>query len=171
MSDFLKDLEEIDAVSVPAVKIEEGKIAVLDVFRKITRKEISEDMKDSLLEKFSATEAVVIAKAWNEVFADLEESLQSVAINKTAGKVTEVFIGGRVVATIEERSLPAKWDYKGDVELAKMEEDAKILKVKIDERKKLLQVIKTEVVDPVTGVASSPAEKISQGVTIAIKLK
>jgi hypothetical protein len=145
--------------------------SLVDVFKKTTREEIAVDFRGNLLDRFSAVQAVVIAKAWKDTFDLLEKGLRPDAINGTSAKITEVEIGGRVVAKIQEKNLPAKWNYNGDLKLAKLESDLSELEGKIDARKKFLQGLEEGTPDGDTGVILTPAKKDIPGKTISINLQ
>lgn len=130
--------------------------------------DVAETIKNNLLESYSSLQAFVIAKKWSEVFAEAEKSMKEKAINQTNSKKEEIEFKGRVVATVSERALGAKFNY-ADPTLLKMMQDAENLDTAIKERKKLLETIKTPVANVSTGEMMVPAEKIEVGKTIVVK--
>ena len=130
----------------------------------------SDTVVASLLENYNAGESYVIAGKWKELFEEAEGKVKSKALNNSGAKIQEIILGGKVVATLEERGLPKKFEYDDPI-LESYKQQFEQLKKDIKERETFLQSLKSEVADTVTGLIIKPAVKIATGVTVVRKYK
>jgi hypothetical protein len=120
-----------------------------------------------LLEQYSAPEAYVLAKKWGDVFGEVTDTLRDKAINGCNTKNMMIEIGGRTVAQMTEKNLPAKWSYE-DETLDRLNAQMEQIKIDIKARQAKLQAAKADVPDS-NGETLTPARKVEQGMTVSVK--
>ena len=153
---------------------QENSIATLSTDLCFMKDFTPDNLVETMLNKFSAMQAFAVLKKYGEVIVGTStktgaiDLLKERAINCTNSKMMPIEIGGRIVAYANEKNLPGRWEYANPT-LAKMEEDFAAQKKKIDELKKLLQTLKSEMVDTATGEVMIPAVKVPSGSTVAIE--
>ncbi len=101
---------------------------------------------------------------------NLSAVLESAMAQTKNGAILEMTEKKQVVlgALVEQRNLPAKWDYHGDSELTRLEGEAEKIKKQIKARQTVLQNMAEETASTSTGDITTPATQVSQGATIAV---
>jgi hypothetical protein len=153
--EFFTD-EVVEVASTTALAIPRGLV------KKIDYGDAARSIIAAFLEEHSALEAYVrlrnIADVLDEALGQIKEN----AIAQVDGN-SQIIHG----AMVQVKALPKRWEYH-DSQLDTLEAEKLSVDLRIKARKKYLEALKEEVVDPATGEISIPARCIAQGVTIQI---
>ncbi len=112
---------------------------------------------DQLLEIGSSLEAFVRLHNLTAILEAAKDLVKEQALVQVGGVKTTA-LGAEVIA----KRMPCRWDYHEDTVIANLESD-------LSGRKKMLQNLPKEMVDPQTGELAQPATKIEGGETLQIK--
>lgn len=137
------------------------------LYNDVERCDSARHVVDALLEEHDPLQAHVMLK---QAIAILDAAMnlnKDKAILTMTEKQTSVF-----GAKVEQRRTPAKWEYpKNDSELSALEEKKKEVDTNLKARKKFLELLKEELVDPKSGEIVQPATQVYPGgVTVAVTL-
>ena len=124
--------------------------------------EIAASMIAMLLEEESTLEAFVRIKNVAEILDVALARIKEEALFEVAGRSQKI-----LGASVQIKALPKKWEYSDSV-LTSLEGERAVIEQRIKERKKLLETLKQEVVDPATGEIIHPAKCIADGVTLQV---
>ena len=130
--------------------------------KKVNYADAAHSVVAAFLEEHTSLEAYVRLRNILEVFDEALSQIKENAIAQVEGN-SQLVLG----ALVQLKSLPRKWEYT-DPALDALEAERIALDVKIKARKKVLESLKEELVDPRTGEITTPARCVSQGVTLQV---
>ncbi len=130
--------------------------------KKISYGDAARAIVAGFLEEHSALEAYVrlrnVADVLDEALSQIKES----AIAQVDGSC-QIVLG----ALVQVKALAKRWEYH-DTQLDTLEAERLSVDLRMKARKKYLEGLKGEVVDPITGEIALPARYLGQGVTMQI---
>jgi hypothetical protein len=130
--------------------------------KKVGYGDVARSIVAAFLEDNSALEAYVRLRNIADVIEEALGQIKENAIAQVEGN-SQIIHG----AMVQVKALPKKWEYH-DSQLGTLEAEKLSVDLRIKARKKYLEALKEEFVDPATGETSFPARCIAQGVTIQI---
>jgi hypothetical protein len=132
------------------------------LIRKISYGDVARSIVSAFLEEHSALEAYVRLRNISDVLDEALVQIKENAIAQVEGN-SQVVLG----ALVQVKALAKKWEYH-DSALDSLEAEKLALETRIKARKKYLESLKEEQIDPSTGEITIPARCIAQGVTIQV---
>lgn len=130
--------------------------------KKIGYGDAARSILSAFLDEHTALEAYVRLRNIAEVLDEALSQIKENAISRIEGN-SQIVLG----ALVQLKALAKRWEYH-DAVLDSFEAEKLALEARIKARKKYLETLKDELLDPTTGEVAIPARCISQGVTIQV---